>query len=756
MKIKLLYALTIAGLINGTIYSQPNLDPNKGRTCATETPSAEWIKGFNKSVEKYKSNLQAGKAQQPAPWVIPVVVHIVHNGQAVGVGDNISQAQVIDQINILNADFAGTGFNNGNAPAAFAGVKADCQITFCLAVKDPTGGILPEPGIDRIDRNAKGWTNGPYATAYINATIKPNTIWDPTRYCNMWVMNLGGGLLGYATFPAGISLTGVAGGGNATNDGVVMLNTAFGSIGTATPAPYNKGRTTTHELGHWLGLIHTWGDDGGACTGNDFCNDTPNSANSVFGCPALPFLDACATAAPGAMIMNFMDYTDDACMYMFTNDQRTRMHTAMTQGTYRSLLGTHGLCSNGPPPPRPAPGPAIANFSVGSIPCVGQSFTPINNSTGDMPLTYNWSCSPPTVSYSPNNTVATPAITFTAPGNYVLTLVATNTAGTSSYSTVIQNVAKCKTCLDTARVMTLTDTLMRYSTVNDINTPGCQTGYAGFLAGTNCYQDKEFAQFFPSGTYSDTPNPQVYSVIVLFDSLKTRAVNPGTTIDCKLYGGTMANGPQSFIGLQSVNLGMIAAAQKTTTIKYWGSKTYTISGTKIIPYKINLATPLPLPPTGFFTSITVPPGASGDSVRIFTNSRNGLLNDSSAWLLNSNNNWKTLRSYRKSKVQLGIIPLVSCRPIVGIEENSQNLTSNVSIVPNPNNGEFNIVFTLNNTSDVEINIYNSLGQSLGKQRISDIQNDLFTVNLSDKPDGIYFVEITSGKEKTTKKVIVTK
>ncbi len=756
MKRKLLYALAIIGLISGTIYAQPNLDPSKGRTCATEAPSSEWIKGFNKSVEKYKSNLQAGKAQQPAPWVIPVIVHIVHNGQAVGVGDNISQAQVIDQINILNADFAGTGFNNGNAPAAFAGVKADCQITFCLAVKDPTGGILPEPGIDRIDRNVKGWTNGPYATAYINATIKPNTIWDPTRYCNMWVMNLGGGLLGYATFPAGTSLTGVAGGGNATNDGVVMLNTAFGSIGTATPAPYNKGRTTTHELGHWLGLIHTWGDDGGACTGNDFCNDTPNSANSVFGCPALPFLDACATTAPGAMIMNFMDYTDDACMYLFTNDQKTRMHTAMTQGTYRSLLGTHGLCTTGPPPPPPAPGPAIANFSVGSTPCVGQSFTPINNSTGDMPLTYNWSCSPPTASYSPNNTVATPAITFTAPGNYVLTLVATNTAGTSSYSTAILNVAKCKTCLDTARVMTLTDTLMRYKSVNDANTPGCQTGFAGFLAGTNCYQDKEFAQFFSSGTYSDTPNPQVHGVIVLFDSLKTRATNPGTMLDCKLYGGTMANGPQSFIGLQSVNLAMIAAAQKTTSITYWGSKTYTITGTKIIPYKINFASPLALPPTGFYASVSVPPGATGDSVRIFTNSKYGTINDSSAWLLNVNNNWKTLRSYRKTKVQLGIIPLVSCRPIVGIEENSQNLNSNVSIMPNPNNGDFSLVFTLKESANVEINIYNSLGQSLGKQRLTNIQNDLFNVNLSDRPNGIYFVEISAGKDKITKKVIIAK
>lgn len=754
MKKSLQKTLFILTLINGLLFAQPNFDSSKGRTCGTEIPSTAWVNDFNKAVENYKSSLQLNK-KQAAPWVIPIIVHIIHNGQAVGVGDNISQAQVNDQITILNADFAGTGFNNGNAPAAFAPVKADCQISFCLALKDPNGATLTEPGIDRIDRNTKGWTNGPYTTAYINANIKPTTIWDPTRYCNVWIMNLGGGLLGYATFPAGTSLAGVAGGGNATNDGVVILNTSFGSIGTATAPPYNKGRTITHELGHWLGCIHTWGDDGGACTGSDFCNDTPNSANSVFGCPALPKLDACSPSAPGAMIMNFMDYVDDACMYMFTNDQKTRMHTAMTQGTYRSLLGTHGLCSSSTPPPPPVPGPAVANFSVGSTPCVGQAFTPINNSTGDAPITYNWSASP-SASFSPNNTVATPAITFTAPGNYVLTLVATNTAGTSSYSSAILNVTKCKTCLDTARVMTLTDTLSRYSAVNDPNTPGCQTGNPGFLVGTNCYQDKEFAQFFPSGTYSDTPNPQVHGVIVLFDSLKTIAANPGTMVDCKLYGGTMANGPQSFIGLETDSLAMIAAKSKTTSITFWGSKTYVVSGTKIIPYKFSFITPKAIPPTGFYASVTVPPGNTGDSLRIFSNSKTGLINDSSAWVLNSNNNWKTLRSFKKSKVQLGILPLVSCRPIVGIEENTQSLMSNINIAPNPNNGVFNLIFTLTNPSDVVINIYNTLGQNLGKQNITNVQNNLFEINLSDKPNGVYFIEVSTTTERISKKIIVSK
>lgn len=734
-----------------SVTAQPNFDPNNGRTCGTPTPSKEWNDWFNALVEQRKADIASGKVTA-APWVIPIIVHVIHNGQPVGTGDNISQLQVQDQVNIVNADFAGTGLNNGLAPAVFAPVKADLQISFCLAVKDPTGGILAEPGIDRIDRNPKGWTNGPYTSAYIDATIKPATIWDPTRYCNVWVANLGGGLLGYATFPAGTSLAGVTGGGNATNDGVVILNTSFGSIGSATTPPYHKGRTITHELGHWLGLRHVWGD--GACA-NDFCNDIPPAQTSNFGCKTHPFnVGGCAGNTTGEMTMNFMDYSDDLCMYMFTNDQKTRAQTAMTQGTFRSLLGTHGLCSV----VTPSPGPAVASFSLPVKPCVGQAFFPVNTSSGTSP-SYAWSSAPNASIVT--SSIASPAITFTAPGNYTLQLVVTNTTNTSTYSMTVLNVAKCPVCLDTVRIIQKIDTLIAYpAPVNTLVLACASASNTGFLTGTNCYQDKEFAQFYPAGSYSDTPNPQVSDVIVLFDSLGTK---PGpstfsTQIYCKLYGGTSANGPNSFISQAATSLGSISTyTPKPKSIKFCGSQTYTFTSTQIIPYKFTFASPPVIPLTGFFASVQTPYGSPADSIRIFSNTKNNLVNDSSSWFLNFGNNWKTLRYNRGAKVQLGILPIVSCRPIVGIKENTANeFTSNVNIMPNPNTGVFSLVFTFANEEKINVRIYNSIGQEISNNSLENVTNNVVNINISDKPNGIYFVSITNGVTKTVKKVIVSR
>ena len=746
---KILLCCCFASLL--TTIAQPNLDGSKGRTCGTPTPSNEWNTWFNAEVARRNADIASGKVVA-APWVIPIIVHIIHNGQPVGTADNISQAQVVDQVNILNADFAGTGLNNGNAPAVFAPVKANFQISFCLAVKDPTGGILPQPGIDRVDRNAKGFTAGPYSsTAYINSTIKPATIWDPIRYCNVWVLQLGGGLLGYATFPAGTSLAGVTGGGSATDDGVVILNTSFGSVGTATVPPYHKGRTITHELGHWLGLRHVWGD--GTCL-TDYCTDTPPAQTSNFGCPTFPFhVGTCAGNTTGEMTMNFMDYTDDLCMYMFTNDQKTRAQTAMTQGTFRSLLGTHGLCSN---TATTAPGPAVASFSLPVKPCVGQVFYPANTSSGTTP-TYSWSSSPATASIVSSN-IASPAITFTAAGNYTLTLVATNTTNTSSYSLVINNVGKCSVCLDTIRMIKKIDTLITYKAPTNALVLGCQGTNTGFLTGTNCYNDKEFAQFYPAGSYSDTPNPQISDVIVLFDSLGTNntATTVATQIYCKLYGGTAPSGPNSFIAQRGDSIGKITATMpKPKSVTYCGTPTYTFTTTKIIPFKFTFTSPAAIPSSGFFASVQTPYASINDSIRIFSDTKTNLVNDSSSWVLTSGNNWKTMRSNRGAKVQLAIMPIVSCRPIVGIKENVNEFTGNVNIMPNPNNGMFNLVFTLPNEQKINVRIYNALGQEISNNSLENVTSNVISINISDKPEGIYFISITNGTQKTVKKVIVS-
>jgi hypothetical protein len=252
---------------------------------------------------------------------IPVVVHIIYNNTA----QNISDNQIYSQIDVLNEDFRKLNSDASLVPAIWQSVAADVQIEFCLATKDPDGN--PTNGITRT-----ATTTTSFGT---NNNIKFNStggkdIWNRDEYLNIWVGNLSGGLLGYAQFP----------GGAAATDGIVCHYLAFGRIGTLYNN-YNKGRTATHEIGHWLNLRHIWGDDGTACTGTDFVADTPNQAGYNCCCPTFPLLDICTPTSPGVMFMNYMDYTYDHCMYMFTDGQAQRMLAALN-GPRASLLSSQG------------------------------------------------------------------------------------------------------------------------------------------------------------------------------------------------------------------------------------------------------------------------------------------------------------------------------------------------------------------------------------------------------------------------------
>lgn len=323
-----------------------------GRTCGTPNLPQQY--------ETWVQSLQApgtgnpgkyGTSSTQSIFNIPVIVHVIHNNETLNSptatsGGNLNAAQIVNQINILNKDFNGLNTDTNLIPSVFKPVLGKFQINFCLAVVNPTGGVLAEPGINRINRSTMGWNAPPYTQNYINATVKPNSIWDPTKYLNIWVCSLGSGLLGYATFPA-VGTSGLSGLGTAvgtsTTDGVVILNTAFGSNGTAASGQYNKGRTTTHEIGHWLGLRHVWGD---ANCGNDFCNDTPPAQTANYGCPSHPYkLGTCTGNTTGEMTMNFMDYTDDACMYMFTMDQKNRAQLILTNSPMRAALVTSTVCN---------------------------------------------------------------------------------------------------------------------------------------------------------------------------------------------------------------------------------------------------------------------------------------------------------------------------------------------------------------------------------------------------------------------------
>ncbi|HET6993464.1 MAG TPA: zinc metalloprotease [Chitinophagaceae bacterium] len=232
---------------------------------------------------------------------IPVVFNVLYKTAA----QNVSQAQLQSQIDVLNEDYAGTNADH-NATSTYNSVKAgDIRVRFVLdQVKRKSTTKSSWTTNDAMKKNAQG--------------IAPTS---PATKLNIWVCNLSGGILGYAQFP----------GGNSNTDGVVLDDNATGRTGTAA-APFNKGRTATHEVGHWLNLRHIWGD---ATCGNDLVGDTPlhNAAN--FGCPAAGHRSTC-TGTPIEMTMNYMDYTDDACMYMFSNGQKTRMLAVFSSGGPRN------------------------------------------------------------------------------------------------------------------------------------------------------------------------------------------------------------------------------------------------------------------------------------------------------------------------------------------------------------------------------------------------------------------------------------
>ena len=391
-------------------------------------------------------------------YYIPVVVHVIHSGEAVGTGTNVSFAAIQSQIDVLNEDFRkmmGTNGWNTNP------VGADTKIEFCLAQRRPDGSAFPvgEPGVNRILSTTITATAPPFSTAFIDATIKPWTYnggvptatrgWDPNKYMNIWLCNISGGILGYAQFPQSpLGGMGCAAPAVAT-DGVVFLYSSIGkSSVTGFPGPYNEGRTATHEIGHWLGLRHIWGD--GGCTVDDYCNDTPEAAAANFGCPA--GTNSC-TAAPDAgpdMIENYMDYTDDMCMNIFTQDQKMRMRTVLESSPLRVNLINSDACT----PPNPSDASVIDIVNPKGDNCPGSLIpTVVLKNRGSSNLTSA------TISYKiDNGTVTTFAWTGTlTPGSTANVTVPafTSTLGVHNFkawSTLPNGIADPATAYDTSAI----------------------------------------------------------------------------------------------------------------------------------------------------------------------------------------------------------------------------------------------------------------------------------------------------------------
>ncbi len=381
-------------------------------------------------VDAYKLQRSATSSKL-AVITIPVVVHVLHNGEPIGVGPNLSEAQVLSQITVLNQDFRKMASTRGD------GGGVDVEVDFQLAKQDPDG--CPTNGIDRVNIGQDGINESDQTNAQNQMNLlKPASIWDATAYMNIWTVKFrgGSGLLGYAQLP----------GGGTETDGVVLDYKYFGSDddpNVSLAGNYNLGRTTTHEVGHYLGLVHTWGDnwsegdpDDNSCGVDDNIADTPNSGRPNYGCPStIP--DTC----PGGdddMIENYMDYSDDICFDTFTNGQKTRVQSILASsrsdvagsakynfatgvnndaGTHIVHLETEGCSLNMTP--------RIKITNWGDVPMTSASLS--YNVDGGSNMVHNWSGS---LAKGSEAEIVLPILSA-ASGNHVFNVSVTSVNGTS-------------------------------------------------------------------------------------------------------------------------------------------------------------------------------------------------------------------------------------------------------------------------------------------------------------------------------------
>lgn len=356
---------------------------NGQRTCATMDLHSNLLETYPeyeqniKNIAQHTQQILRKKASErnSAIITIPVVFHIVYNSSV----QNVSDAQISSQLEILNEDFRRINTDAVNTPADFISVAADVEIEFCFASVDPFGNAT-----NGITRTATSVLSFSQSEGVKNTHSGGIDAWPSSEYLNIWVCNLTGGLLGYAQFPGGPPAT----------DGVVIDYAYFGNIGSATP-PFHLGRTTTHEVGHWLNLRHIWGD--GNCDVDDFVSDTPIAIkpNRTKSPCSYPGPDSCeeGTGDLPDMFQNYMDYSDDECMNLFTLGQKARMRALFEPGGNKfTFLSSNGCgipnlesCADG-----------YQNGSEVGIDCGGTLCDPCNS----LMLTINFDDFPSETSWS--------------------------------------------------------------------------------------------------------------------------------------------------------------------------------------------------------------------------------------------------------------------------------------------------------------------------------------------------------------------
>jgi PKD repeat protein len=660
-----------------------------------KTVDASYESNQNQLEQLIQQRMSADKTWKTTGVVtVPVVFHILYSTN--NATQNISNARITAQMDVLNQDFSGTNVDVTNVPSVFQPFVANTGIQFCLAVRDPLGNTT-----DGIIR--KQTTTTSFGT---NNAIKfdaqgGSNAWPRDSYLNIWVGNLSGGLLGYAQFP----------GGAANTDGVVILNGAVGGPGAlGTASPYNRGRTATHEIGHWFNLRHIWGD---ATCGNDMVADTPTQQGANFGCPSFPKI-TCSNGPNGDMFMNYMDYVDDNCMIMFSIGQGTRMNTSIT-ASRAALLNSMGCVpvSGGAP---------VANFIASATNItVGTSINFTDQSSGS-PTTWAWTFTGGT----PNSSnVQNPTnITYNTVGTFQVSLTVTNASGNDTETkagyinvTAGPGPGGCDTLSNFPT--TATPTLLLSG----------GPGGAGYVTGHNNYLDigkaDNFSQTIP-------PNYQAVGMLIGFGVAKNS--NTTNTFNMKLWNATGPGGSPG-TALATVTKTYADAAADVTAL----SMTYAA-----FPAPVNVTSP-------FYAGIDFT-YAAGDTLAIIQTA-DGEVTPGTSWEQFDTGTWYAMSDATSSwgiDIGMMIFPIL-CDPT----STNNPVQHGIVIYPNPTNGQLIIHNTNNSSEPAVVTVTNIMGQSVLVNEYLNFSGTHY-LNLSELSNGLYFVEVSTGANKMVNRIVLNK
>jgi len=753
-------------------------------------PDMESDSEFEAWMDQKIIELQAERAANPNRNVdvvikIPVVIHIIHNGDAIGTGENITDAQAASQITVMNQDYRrmmGTrGYNTHPS-------GADVEIEFCLAKVDPYG--APTTGIVRHQLS-----DDSYTVSDVNSTVKPQTIWDPTKYMNMWTVRFGGSssnTLGYAQFPDNSGLGGLdVIGGSANTDGVVASYNAFGSMdlndGTfIMNSTYKYGRTMTHEVGHFLGLRHIWGD-GTACGTTDYCADTPYALSANFGCPTI---NSCNdinygwTTNPNDMVENYMDYTDDQCMNIFTQNQKDRMLIVLQNSPRRLSLTSSNVCTG---------------FSLGLL----------TNPTGTC-LPTNASIS---FTYSPIGGYAENVI-FSATGAPAGSVVSFNpTSASSSNTTVVMTVSNLTAAGTSNITITGTGTTVTRSTVANLIVANSTAGTPSLTAPTNAATGVELA---PTLTWGAVSNAVSYQIQVSTNSSFSSFVVNTTSATNSLISPTTFNiNTIYYWRVRAVNACGNGAYSNTfsftTGNPTYCTSTYTEVGSEyIINVQFNTINNSSTDNTngyGNYTSLSTTVNAGSNYTLnvtintlgnytdycyvyidwnkdfIFNNTNEmyflGSITNVTAGILSNNITIPTTALSGNTRMRINIEAYLNngtwgtgpcdSNHLSGwgeTEDYTINVVNNTAgindqefgffkIYPNPSEGVFNINLQSNNTEKATIQLFDMRGRLITQNVFDSSESQINTsVDYSSVSEGIYLLKISKGNEMGTKQIVI--